>query len=202
MADNEFLKIISGTPEGEHSDLPRGTTIRQYYARIFQKAYEPVKRSVYKKGKKRVKIFISHPNGHELVCSKMHELSDFLRKKGKGKYTTWCDKDKLGSAGRNLAEKEIREMIQALEDADLVIIGLPANWKVSNWIIAENRQAKTMKKKILVVLFGKANMKAGMARSRDYGYVRVGERSEVVWKQQVLDSIEKIMDSPSVYTEF
>ncbi|MHA1730719.1 MAG: toll/interleukin-1 receptor domain-containing protein [Promethearchaeota archaeon] len=200
--ETERLCKVLGKKGPSLPDLPRGMTIRQYYAKTYGQAYEPFKKSVYKKGKDRVKVFVSHPNGHELVCAKMHELSDYLRKRGKKRYSPWCDKDKLGPSGQELDRDMIRAMIQALEEADLVVVGLPAGWKVSNWIIAENRQAKAMKKRILVVFFGKAKMKAGMARSAGHGYVRVGERSQVKWKQQVLEAIERVMAAGLKYEEF
>jgi hypothetical protein len=180
------------------SDLPRGWTIKQYYAQTFKEAYKPRRKCVYKK-KKRIRVFLSHPNGDELVMNKIHDFSDFLRKKSK-MFTPWCDKDYLGKAGRDLNQKLVGGMIQALEESDIVIVGLPMG-RVSNWIIAENRQAKTLRKRILIVNFGKSKIKPGMVRSRDSGYVRITGKIKQ-WENKILEALEEIMKHGIHYEEF
>ena len=178
--------------------LPRGVTIKQYYHRTFGEAYKPVKRHIYKK-RKRIKVFLSHPNGNKDVMNKVHDFSDWLRKKTKT-YSPWCDKDFIGKPGVDLSKKLIASMIQALEEADIVLVGIPTG-PVSNWIIAENRQAKAMKKRILIVNFGKAKIKPGMVRSKKGGFLRISNRIKK-WEEKILAALDEIQKHGISYDEF
>ncbi len=186
-------------------ELPRDWTLRQYFAKTFGEPYEPKKESVYtnikkKKRKDRIKIFLSHPNRDETVRQRVHYLSDYLRDQKDGKFAPWCDKDYLGPSGRELNKELIHSMIQALEEADIVFIGLPAG-PVSNWIISENHQAKVMKKRILIVSFGDAQIKKGMSCSKHAGYLKITPETKF-WERVVTEEIEKNMSHSLEYVEF
>lgn len=180
-------------------ELQRGKTVRQYYATTFGEAYDPDENGVYKEPEQ-VKIFVSHPNTHKFVTKRMHGLSDYLRKKTK--YCPWCDKDYLGKSGKELSQDEVKGMIQALEECDLIIVGLPEG-NVSHWIIAENRQAKTMRKRILIINFGNSKIKSGMVRSLHSGYIRVDKKiKKKKFYKAIVEAIKDNLSHPIKYKDF
>lgn len=192
--EKEIKKIRRNKGSQPLPNLPRGMSIKTWYTNTFKMKYRPNEDSVYTNIKKkrmedRVKIFLSHPNQDKVVRKKIHSFSDYLSKQKDGKYAPWCDKDYLGKPGRDLNEGLVHDMIQGLEESDIVLVGLPAG-PVSNWIIAENEQAKTMRKRILIVTFGKAVIRKGMVRSEKGGHVNIPENLEE-WEERIIETIEE-----------
>lgn len=191
--EKELQKIRLNKADDPLPDLPRGMSVITWYTDTYKMKYRPNEKSVYTNIKKnrmedRIKIFLSHPNQDKEVRNKIHYFSDYLRKQKDGKYAPWCDKDYLGKPGRDLTEGLVHDMIQALAESDIVIVGLPEG-PVSNWIIAENEQAKNMRKRILIVTFGKAVIREGMVHSVHAGHVNIPNDLEE-WERLIIETVE------------